>query len=245
MVFSSSIAVFGGSPAHPLPTVVTDQTLPDPQSSYGTQKVMSEYLLADYTRKGFLRGRTVRLATVAVRPGRPNAAASGFLSGILREPLAGQRAVCPVAPETAAVIASPDKAVVALLCAARSAADAWGGSPVSMAALTVTVAEMVAALERAAGPAAAGLIHWVPDPQVARLVTAGPPASRLTGRSRLACRRTRTSTRSSRSTWRSGGADLRPVTRRVLRLCWFPSLHDGNQHSHSYGYAASGWIVRW
>jgi nucleoside-diphosphate-sugar epimerase len=175
VVFSSSIAVFGGSPAHPLPAVVTDQTLPDPQSSYGTQKVMSEYLLADYTRKGFLRGRTVRLATVAVRPGRPNAAASGFLSGILREPLAGQRAVCPVAPETAAVIASPDKAVAALLCAARSAADAWGGgSPVNMAALTVTVAEMVAALERAAGPAAAGLIDWVPDPQVARLVTSWP-----------------------------------------------------------------------
>jgi D-erythronate 2-dehydrogenase len=175
VVFSSSIAVFGGSPAHPLPAVVTDQTLPDPQSSYGTQKVMSEYLLADYTRKGFLRGRTVRLATVSVRPGRPNAAASGFLSGILREPLAGQRAVCPVAPETAAVIASPAKAIAALLCAARSAADAWGGgSPVNMPALTVTVAEMVAALERAAGPAAVGLIDWVPDPQVARLVSSWP-----------------------------------------------------------------------
>jgi nucleoside-diphosphate-sugar epimerase len=175
VVFSSSMAAFGGSPAHPLPAVVTDQTLPDPQSSYGTQKVMSEYLLADYTRKGFLRGRTVRLATVSVRPGRPNAAASGFLSGIIREPLAGQRAVCPVAPETAAVIASPDKAVAALLCAATSAPDAWGGgSPVNMPALTVTVADLVAGLERAAGPAAVRLIDWAPDPQIARIVNSWP-----------------------------------------------------------------------
>ncbi len=175
VVFSSSMAAFGGSPAHPLPAIVTDQTLPDPQSSYGTQKVMSEYLLADYTRKGFLRGRTVRLATVSVRPGRPNAAASGFLSGIIREPLAGQRAVCPVAPETAAVIASPDKAVAALLCAATSAPDAWGGgSPVNMPALTVTVADLVAGLERAAGPAAVRLIDWVPDPQIARIVNSWP-----------------------------------------------------------------------
>src|SRR5439155_24666279 len=91
VVFSSSLAVFGASADHPLPAVVDDHTLPNPQSSYGVQKVIGEQLLADYTRKGFLRGRAVRLMTVCVRPGRPNAAASGFLSGIIREPLAGQR----------------------------------------------------------------------------------------------------------------------------------------------------------
>ena len=84
-----------------------DQTLPNPQTSYGTQKFIGEQLLADYTRKGFLRGRAIRLMTVSVRPGRPNAAASGFLSGIIREPLAGQRAVCPVDPETEVALASP------------------------------------------------------------------------------------------------------------------------------------------
>ena len=94
VVFASSVAVFGGSAEQ----VITDDTWPTPQTSYGTQKVMCEYLLADYTRKGFLNGRAVRLMTVSVRPGRPNAAASGFLSGIIREPLAGQRAVCPVDP---------------------------------------------------------------------------------------------------------------------------------------------------
>ena len=100
VVFSSSVAVFGGSAEQPLPAVIADDTRPNPQSSYGAQKAMSEYLMADYSRKGFLNGRTVRLMTVSVRPGRPNAAASGFLSGIIREPLAGLRAVCPVSPDT-------------------------------------------------------------------------------------------------------------------------------------------------
>src|SRR6185436_15870145 len=89
VVFSSSLAVFGGSEDLPLPGVVDDQTRPNPQTSYGAQKAMSEQLLADYTRKGFLRGRALRLVSVSVRPGRPNAAASGFMSGVIREPLAG------------------------------------------------------------------------------------------------------------------------------------------------------------
>src|SRR6202030_2690928 len=96
VVFSSSRAVFGGSEDLPLPEVVDDQTRPNPQTSYGAQKAMSEQLLADYTRKGFLHGRALRLVSVSVRPGRPNAAASGFMSGVIREPLAGQRAGCPV-----------------------------------------------------------------------------------------------------------------------------------------------------
>jgi nucleoside-diphosphate-sugar epimerase len=175
VVFASSVAVFGASRDHPLPAVVTDETLPNPQSSYGTQKVMSEYLLADYTRKGFLRGRSLRLATVSVRPGRPNAAASGFLSGIIREPLAGQRALCPVGPQTAAAIASPAKAVTALRFAASSADAAWGGrSAMNMPSLTVTVADMVGALERAAGPKAVALIDWVPDRQIETIVNSWP-----------------------------------------------------------------------
>ncbi len=98
VVFASSLAAFGDSRDHRLPAAVSDQTLPNPQTSYGVQKVICEQLVADYTRKGFLHGRSLRLMTVCVRPGRPNAAASGFLSSIIREPLAGERAVCPVGP---------------------------------------------------------------------------------------------------------------------------------------------------
>jgi D-erythronate 2-dehydrogenase len=175
VVFSSSAAVFGDSADHPLPPVVDDQTLPNPQTSYGVQKVIGEQLLADYTRKGFVRGRAIRLMTVCVRPGRPNAAASGFFSSIIREPLAGQRAVCPVEARTEVALASPAKAIGGLLCAATSSEQAWGGrSAVNLPALTVTVADMVAALERVAGPAASGLIDWVPDPAVARIVASWP-----------------------------------------------------------------------
>ena len=114
VVFASSVAVFGASPDHPLPAVVDDHTMPNPQSSYGVQKVIGEQLLADFTRKGFLRGRAVRLMTISVRPGRPNAAASGFLSSIIREPLAGERAVCPVDAGTEVALASPDRAIKGL-----------------------------------------------------------------------------------------------------------------------------------
>ena len=171
VVFASSLAVFGGSAE----TVITDDTWPVPQTSYGTQKVMCEYLLADYTRKGFLNGRAVRLITVSVRPGRPNAAASGFLSGIVREPVAGQRAVCPVDPGTVVALASPAKAVGALLCAATASDQAWGGrTALTMPALTVTVAEMAAALTRVAGPQVSALIDWVPDPMISRMFATWP-----------------------------------------------------------------------
>jgi nucleoside-diphosphate-sugar epimerase len=186
VVFSSSLAVFGASGDHPLPAVVDDHTLPNPQSSYGAQKVIGEQLLADYTRKGFLNGRAVRLATVSVRPGRPNAAASGFLSGIIREPLAGHRAACPVGAATEVALISPGRAIEGLLCAAASPQQSWGGrSAVTLPALTVTVADMVAALERAAGPEASGLIDWVPDPAVARLVTSWPARIRADRAERL------------------------------------------------------------
>jgi len=186
VVFSSSVAVFGGSAEQPLPAVIEDHTRPDPQTSYGTQKVMCEYLLADYTRKGFLNGRAVRLMTVSVRPGRPNAAASGFLSGIIREPLAGQRAVCPVDPGTEVALASPAKAVGALLRAATATDEAWGGrTALTMPALTLTVADMAAALTRVAGPAVAALIDWVPDPMIARMFDTWPARIRADRAARL------------------------------------------------------------
>ncbi|HEX2822105.1 MAG TPA: D-erythronate dehydrogenase [Streptosporangiaceae bacterium] len=186
VVFASSLAVFGASGEHPLPPVIDDHTLPNPQTSYGTQKVIGEQLLADYTRKGFLTGRAVRLMTVSVRPGRPNAAASGFLSGIIREPLAGQRATCPVDPGTEVALASPAKAIGALLCAANASGPAWGGrTAVTMPALTVTVAEMAAALTQVAGPRVSALIDWVPDPAVARIVTSWPARVRAERATRL------------------------------------------------------------
>src|SRR5580704_849702 len=182
VVFTSSLAVFGGSAE----TVIADDTWPVPQTSYGTQKVMCEYLLADYTRKGFLNGRAVRLMTVSVRPGRPNAAASGFLSGIIREPLAGQRAVCPVDPATEVALASPAKAIGALLCAATASDQAWGGrTALTMPALTLTVADMVAALTRVAGPQVSALIEWVPDPAVAALFATWPARIRADRAARL------------------------------------------------------------
>ncbi len=186
VVFASSLAVFGGSGDHPLPAVIDDHTPPNPQTSYGVQKVIGEQLLADYTRKGFLRGRAVRLATVSVRPGRPNGAASGFLSGIIREPLAGQRAACPVDGRTEAAIVSPVRAVDGVLRAASSSDEAWGGrGAVNLPALTVTVADMVAALERAAGPEVSALIDWVPDPVVAGIVTNWPARVRADRAARL------------------------------------------------------------
>ena len=175
VVYSSSVAVFGGSAEHPLPTGVEDDTLPNPQTSYGVQKFIGEQLMADYTRKGFLRGRSLRLMTVSVRPGRPNAAASGFLSGIIREPLAGQRAVCPVDPSTEVALASPAKAIDGLLRAATSSDQAWGGrTAVNLPALTVSVGDMAAALEQVAGPEVRALIDWIPDPAVARMFATWP-----------------------------------------------------------------------
>ena len=182
VVFASSVAAFGGS----ADTVITDDTWPTPQTSYGTQKVMCEYLLADYTRKGFLNGRAVRLMTVSVRPGRPNAAASGFLSGIVREPLAGQRAVCPVDPGTEVALASPGTAIGAVLCAATSSDQGWGGrAALTMPALTLTVADMAAALTRVAGPRVSALIDWVPDPVVARMFATWPARLRADRAARL------------------------------------------------------------
>ncbi|HEX5299935.1 MAG TPA: D-erythronate dehydrogenase [Streptosporangiaceae bacterium] len=186
VVFSSSLAVFGGSAELPLPEVVDDQTRLNPQTSYGAQKVIGEQLLADYTRKGFLRGRALRLVSVSVRPGRPNAAASGFMSGVIREPLAGQRAVCPVSPETEVALASPARAIDGLRRAATASDQAWGGrTAVNLPALTISLADMATALARVAGPEVSALIDWVPDPEIARMVASWPARVRADRASRL------------------------------------------------------------
>ncbi|HSV55019.1 MAG TPA: D-erythronate dehydrogenase [Burkholderiaceae bacterium] len=175
LVFASSLAVFGNSPEQPLPAVITDTTLPTPQSSYGIQKFIGEQLVADYARKGFIRGRSVRLMTVSVRPGRPNGAASSFLSGMIREPLAGQKAPCPVPAETPVALSSPGRTIEGLLRAAQASDIDWGArTAINLPALKTTAGEMAAALERVAGAATAGLIDWTPDPAINRIVTTWP-----------------------------------------------------------------------
>lgn len=175
LVFASSLAVFGNSPEQPLPEVVEDTTLPTPQNSYGIQKFIGEQLVADYARKGFIRGRNVRLMTVSVRPGKPNGAASSFLSGMIREPLAGVRAVCPVAPETPVALSSPGHTIDGLIRAAEASDSDWGArTAINLPALKTTAGEMAAALARVAGKDVAALIDWQPDPVIARIVTSWP-----------------------------------------------------------------------
>lgn len=175
VVFASSLAVFGNSPEQPLPAVIEDNTLPTPQNSYGIQKFIGEQLVADYARKGFVRARNVRLMTVSVRPGLPNGAASSFLSGMIREPLAGVRGACPVAPETAVALASPARTIEGLICAVQTCDAAWGPrTALNLPAITTTAGDMAKALERVAGKAATDLIDWAPDAAVARIVTNWP-----------------------------------------------------------------------
>src|SRR6187200_812402 len=121
IVYASSVAAFGGV----LPEVLDDSTTPTPQTSYGTQKVIGEYLLADFTRKGMIDGRSLRLPTIVVRPGKPNLAASSFASGIIREPLNGVVAECPVPDTTGVWVLSPKRVVEAFLHAHDLPADAW------------------------------------------------------------------------------------------------------------------------
>lgn len=173
--FSSSVAVYGSDPALPLPEVVEDHTLPTPQSSYGIHKFVCEQLVADYTRKGYVDGRAARLMTVSVRPGRPNGAASGFLSGLLREPLAGQRSDCPVALDTAVALSSPARTIDGILAVMEATREAFGGrTALNLPALTVTVRQMLQALEAVAGPQVLSLIDHQPDAQVARIVAGWP-----------------------------------------------------------------------
>ena len=171
LVFASSVAAFGGD----LPAVVTDATAATPRSSYGTQKVIGELLVADYTRKGYLDGRTLRLPTIVVRPGKPNRAASGFMSSILREPLNGESAVCPVPPEANMWILSPARAVEALIHAIELSADAWGANrTLNAPGITASVAQALAALARVAGPDAAARVRFERDPAIESIVLGWP-----------------------------------------------------------------------
>jgi nucleoside-diphosphate-sugar epimerase len=175
VVFASSLAVFGKPPGQSLPAVIEDTTLPTPQSSYGIQKFIGEQLVADYARKGFVRGRNVRLMTVSVRPGRPNGAASSFLSGMIREPLAGVRAACPVPADVAVALSSPGRTIEGLICAAQTPDAAWGPlTAMNLPALRTTVGEMAAALGRVAGTAATDLLDGSPDPAVLSVVSTWP-----------------------------------------------------------------------
>ncbi|MER5757582.1 D-erythronate dehydrogenase [Streptomyces sp. NPDC002088] len=179
VVFASSLAVYGSSPGLNLPAVVSESFLPVPRSSYGTQKLICEHLIADYTRRGFLDGRVARLMTVAVRPGQPNAAASGFLSSIIREPLAGLPAICPVRPDLHVALASPRRTVQGILRIAEAERGVGPGRlegqmPVNLPALTVSVAEMLATLRQVAGDAVAGLVTITPDPAVEAIVASWP-----------------------------------------------------------------------
>ncbi|MDI3387886.1 NAD-dependent epimerase/dehydratase family protein [Streptomyces sp. B-S-A8] len=179
IVFSSSVAVYGSDAALPLPAVVSESTLPTPRSSYGVQKRICEQLVAEYTRRGFLDGRVARLMTVSVRPGKPNAAASGFLSGIVREPLAGLPAVCPVSPDLRVALASPRRTVEGILRIAEAERGSGPGQldgdlPVNLPALTVTLAEMLATVRRVAGDAVADLVTVSPDPAVEAIVGSWP-----------------------------------------------------------------------
>jgi nucleoside-diphosphate-sugar epimerase len=170
-VFTSSVAAFGGK----RPDVLDDSTTPAPQTSYGTQKVCCEYLIADYTRKGFLDGRSLRLPTIVVRPGKPNLAASSFASGIIREPLNGVVAECPVPDGTGVWILSPKRVVEAFIHAHDLPADAWPSTRVvNLPGITLTVREMIDAMGRVAGKDAVSRVKFVPDARIQGIVKTWP-----------------------------------------------------------------------
>jgi len=179
LVFSSSVAVFGPDAAVPLPATVTDTTLPTPQTSYGIQKHICEHLVADYTRKGYIDGRSARLMTVTVRPGQPNGAASSFFSGIIREPLAGVESVCPVSPDVSHPVSSPQRTVEGLIAVYEASREAYGGrTAMNLPGLNVTVAQMLAALEEVAGPAVRARVRFERDERIAGIVANWPSAAR-------------------------------------------------------------------
>ena len=170
-VFTSSVAVFGGD----LPAKVLDTTPATPQGSYGAQKAMCELMVTDYARKGFVDGRSVRLPTVSVRPGKANKAASSFASGIIREPLNGVTSICPVPPSTRMWILSPRSTVTNLIHAHEVDGAVFGtAGAVNLPGLSITVGEMVAAMGRVAGDAPVKLIQWEEDAAIMKLVRTWP-----------------------------------------------------------------------
>jgi nucleoside-diphosphate-sugar epimerase len=186
LVFSSSVAVFGPDASQPLPAVVGDLTLPSPQTSYGIQKHICEHLVADYSRKGFVDGRSARLMTVTVRPGKPNGAASSFFSGIIREPLAGLESTCPVSADVAHPVTTPQAMVEGLIRVFEcSRAELGGNLALNLPALNVTVAHMLEALEKVAGPAVRRLVRFEHDSHIAGIVSRWPQAASFDRAQRL------------------------------------------------------------
>jgi len=171
VVFTSSIAVFGA----PFPPAIGDEFLNAPLTSYGTQKAIGELLLSDYSRRGLFDGIGIRLPTICVRPGKPNKAASGFFSGIIREPLAGQEALLPV-PETVRHWFASPRAAIDFLMHAASLDSARLGTRrnLSMPGISATVGEQIEALRKVAGDKAARLIRRAPDPTIMRIVEGWP-----------------------------------------------------------------------
>ncbi|MBM3518123.1 MAG: NAD-dependent epimerase/dehydratase family protein [Alphaproteobacteria bacterium] len=173
LIFTSSVAVYGGK----LPAVVTDDTAPVPQTSYGVQKLCGEHLINDYSRKGFLDGRSMRLPAIVVRPGKPNTAASSWCSGVIREPLSGVATNCPVAPETGLPCLSPRRVMEAFIAVHEAPAEALGHNrTVLLPGLTVTAHDMVAAAERHAGNRRFGQVSWQRDPFIQNIVDGWPKA---------------------------------------------------------------------
>lgn len=175
LVFASSVAVYGPDASNPLPARVADSTLPSPQTSYGTQKLVCEHLIADYTRKGFIDGRSARLMTVTVRPGKPNGAASSFFSGIIREPLARVEAICPVDPGVTHPVSSPRLTVRGLIRVYEATREELGGRlALNLPALNVSVGDMLQALEDVAGPAVRARVRFERDERIAGIVANWP-----------------------------------------------------------------------
>lgn len=172
-IFTSSLAVFGG----PMPQVVPEDMVLMPQSSYGVGKAIGELLTCEYSRKGFIDGLVCRLPTISVRPGKPNSAASSFVSGIIREPLAGIESVCPVPLDTRLWISSPDAVITNLALAGRLSTANWQGSRVlNLPGITVTPAEMLDSLERLGGAAPRALVKLDDDARIQAIVCSWPGA---------------------------------------------------------------------
>ena len=172
VIFASSCAAFGGD----MPSVIEDMTARTPQTSYGTQKVVGELLVTDYSRKGFVDGRALRFPTVVVRPGKPNKAASTFASSIIREPLQGHSAICPVSPESKMFLASPRSIIENIVRAHNISSDDWGPSrEVTLPGFSMSISGMADALRNVAGNSVADRINWKPDPFIQKIVDSWPP----------------------------------------------------------------------
>ncbi|MHA4845209.1 D-erythronate dehydrogenase [Flavitalea antarctica] len=172
IVFASSCAIFGGDVSR----VITDETAPKPRSSYGTQKAVVELLMNDYSRRGFVDARSLRLPTIAIRPGKPNAATSSFVSSIIREPLSGKTASYPVPPETPCWILSPKYVIQNFIHAANIDEKLLGEDRVlNLPGLTVSVREMINCLEQITGPEVIKLISYEPDAFLQSIVLTLPP----------------------------------------------------------------------